>query len=101
MSENRDIIFKLRKLIDDRQRTIMANKSSMKDYLVQYKKSLELDGELKKEQRLLNRAISLLQYGFALEQEIFELELEKTEELSKSQNNAPNRELDIVTGDEE
>ena len=101
MSENRDIIFKLRKLIDDRQRTIMANKSAMKDYLVQYKKSLELDGELKKEQRLLNRAISLLQYGFALEQEILELELEKTEELSKSQNNAPNRELDIVTGDEE
>ena len=101
MSENKDIIFKLRKLIDDRQRTIMANKSAMKDYLVQYKKSLELDGELKKEQRLLNRAISLLQYGFALEQEILELELEKTEELSKSQNNAPNRELDIVTGDEE
>ena len=101
MSENKDIIFKLRKLMDDRQRTIMANKSAMKDYLVQYKKSLELDGELKKEQRLLNRAISLLQYGFALEQEMFELELEKTEELSKSQNNAPNRELDIVTGDEE
>ena len=101
MSENKDIIFKLRKLMDDRQRTIMANKSAMKDYLVQYKKSLELDGELKKEQRLLNRAISLLQYGFALEQEILELELEKTEELSKSQNNAPNRELDIVTGDEE
>ena len=87
--------------MDDRQRTIMANKSAMKDYLVQYKKSLELDGELKKEQRLINRAISLLQYGFALEQEMFELELEKTEELSKSQNNAPNRELDIVTGDEE
>jgi hypothetical protein len=85
MSENRDIIFKLRKLIDDRQRT----------------KSLELDGELKKEQRLLNRAISLLQYGFALEQEILELELEKTEELPKSQNNAPNRDLDIVTGNEE
>ena len=101
MSENRDIIFKLRKLIDDRQRTIMANKSAMKDYLVQYKNSLELDGELKKEQRLLNRAISLLQYGFALEQEILELELEKTEELSKSQNNAPNRDLDIVTGNEE
>ena len=101
MSENKDIIFKLRKLIDDRQKTIMANKSAMKDYLVQYKKSLELDGELKKEQRLLNRAISLLQYGFALEQEILELELEKTEELTKSQNNAPNRELDIVTGDEE
>jgi hypothetical protein len=101
MSENRDIIFKLRKLIDDRQRTIMANKSAMKDYLVQYKKSLELDGELKKEQRLLNRAISLLQYGFALEQEILELELEKTEELPKSQNNAPNRDLDIVTGNEE
>ena len=101
MSENRDIIFKLRKLIDDRQRTIMANKSAMKDYLVQYKKSLELDGELKKEQRLLNRAISLLQYGFALEQEILELELEQTEELPKSQNNAPNRDLDIVTGNEE
>ena len=101
MSENKDIIYKLRKLMDDRQRTITANKSAMKDYLIEYKKSLELDGELKKEQRLLNRAISLLQYGFALEKEILELELEKTEELSKSQNNAPNRESDIVTSDEE
>jgi len=99
MSENKDIIFKLRKLMEDRQKTIMSNKSVMKDHLVQYKKSLELDSELKKEQRLLNRAISLLQYGLALEKEM--LELEKTEELPKSQNNAINRESDIIIGDEE
>ena len=99
MSENRDIIFKLRDLIDLRENTIIANKRAMKDYLVEYKKSLELDKELKKEQKLLKQAISLLQYGFAIQDEI--LELEKTEELPKSQNNAPNRESEIVTGDEE
>ena len=70
MSQNREIIFKLRGLIDLRENTIIANKRAMKDYLVEYKKSLELDKELKKEQRLLKEAISLLQYGFALEDEV-------------------------------
>ena len=46
--QNRDIIFKLRDLIELRQKTIKANKRAMKDYLVEYKKSLELDKELKK-----------------------------------------------------
>ena len=53
MSQNKDIIFKLRNLIDLRENTIIANKRAMKDYLIEYKKSLELDKELKKEQRLL------------------------------------------------
>tara|TARA_R100001509_G_C4808199_1_gene195519 strand:- start:430 stop:702 length:273 start_codon:yes stop_codon:yes gene_type:complete len=90
MSENKDIIFKLRGLIELRENTIIANKRAMKDYLIEYKKSLELDKELKKEQRLLKEAISLLQYGFALEKEMKELE-----------NNATNRDENIYTGDEE
>ncbi len=92
MSENRDIIFKLRDLIELRQKTIKANKRAMKDYLVEYKKSLELDKELKKEQKILNRAINLLQYGFALEKE---------EILNSSENNAENRDESIYTDDEE
>ena len=99
MSQNKDIIFKLRNLIDLRENTIIANKRAMKDYLIEYKKSLELDKELKKEQRLLKEAISLIQYGFALQEEM--LELDKTEEIPKSQNNALNRDDDIYTGDEE
>ena len=78
--------------------TIIANKRAMKDYLIEYKKSLELDKELKKEQKLLREAINLLQYGFELEDEMFEKE--NTEEILKSQNNAPNRDLNIVIGDE-
>lgn len=99
MSQNKDIIFKLRNLIDLRENTIIANKRAMKDYLIEYKKSLELDKELKKEQRLLKEAISLIQYGFALQEEM--LELDKTEEIPKSQNNVLNRDDDIYTGDEE
>jgi len=98
MSENRNIIFKLRDLIELRENTIIANKRAMKDYLIEYKKSLELDKELKKEQKLLREAINLLQYGFELEDEMFEKE--NTEEILKSQNNAPNRDLNIVIGDE-
>lgn len=90
MSENKDIIFKLRGLIELRENTIIANKKAMKDYLIEYKKSLELDKELKKEQRLLKEAISLLQYGFALEKE-----------REESENNAPNRDESIYTDDEE
>jgi len=92
MSENKDIIFKLRGLIDLRQKTIKANKRAMKDYLVEYKKSLELEKELKKEQKLLHRAINLLQYGFALEKENL---------LKSSENTALNRDESIYTSDEE
>lgn len=99
MSQNKDIIFKLRDLIDLRENTIIANKKAMKDYLIEYKKSLELDKELKKEQRLLKEAISLIQYGFALQEEIGYLE--DTEEIPKPQNNVLNRDDDIYTGDEE
>ena len=99
MSRNRDIIFKLRGLIELRENTIIANKRAMKEYLIEYKKSLELDKELKKEQKLLKEAINLLQYGFALEEEI--LGLQDTEEILKSQNNASNRGEVIYTDDEE
>ena len=94
MSYDKDIIFQLRNLIELRQNTITANKKAMKDYLIEYKKSLELEKELKREQSLLNNAISLLQYGFALE-------AEQEERSQSSQNNAPNRDDDIFTDDEE
>ena len=95
MSQNKDIIFKLKKLIELRHKTIVANKKAMKGYLVEYRKSLELDKELKLEQKNLHKAINLLQYGFALEEE------KSKEREGQSQNNAPNRDEHIVTGDEE
>ena len=96
MSQNKDIIFKLRDLIDLRENTIIANKRAMKEYLVEYKKSLELDKELKLEQKNLHKAISLLQYGFALEEE------KLTQQRGRqSENNAPNRDEHIYTDDEE
>ncbi len=94
MSQNKDIIFKLRGLIELRQNTIIANKRQMKDYLIEYKKSLELEKELKREQNLLNNAISLLQYGLALEKE-------QNEKLQTSENIAINRDEQIYTDDEE
>jgi hypothetical protein len=94
MSQNKDIIFKLRELIDLRQRTIMANKKAMKGFLIEYKKALELDKELKLEQKNLSRAINLLQYGFAIE-------AEKGQSPLNSENNALNRDMSIYTSDEE
>ena len=92
MSQNKHIISKLRDLIEVRQNTIIANKKSMKDYLIEYKKSLELDKRIKAEIRTLNTAISLLQYGIMDED---------TEEIITSQNIADNREFDIYISDEE
>lgn len=66
----------------------------MKDYLVEYKKSLELDKELRKEQKSLKEAINLLQYGFALGEE------EEKKALSV-ENSALNRDENIYTDDEE
>lgn len=92
MSQNKHIISKLRDLIEVRQNTIIANKKSMKDYLIEYKKSLELDKRIKAEIRTLNTAISLLQYGIMDDD---------TEEIITSQNIADNREFDIYISDEE
>jgi len=94
MSQNKDLIFKLRKLIELRDRTIIANKRQMKDCLVEYKKSLELDKELRKEQKSLKEAINLLQYGFALEEE-------QKKKIYSVENNALNRDMNIYTSDEE
>jgi len=94
MSQNKDIILKLRKLIELRENTIIANKRQMKDYLVEYKKSLELDKELRKEQKSLKEAINLLQYGYSLSED-------DTEEIFKSENIALNRDEYIYTDDEE
>tara|TARA_B100000963_G_scaffold225252_2_gene196425 strand:- start:300 stop:575 length:276 start_codon:yes stop_codon:yes gene_type:complete len=91
MSQNKDIISKLRDLIEVRQNTITANKRSMKDYLMEYKKSLELDKKIKAEIRTLNTAINLLQYGIS----------DDTEEILTSQNIAVNRDSGIYTSDEE
>ena len=95
MRQNRDIIFKLKELIDLRHKTIVANKKAMKNHLVEYKKALELDRQLKAEQRNLHKAISLLQYGFGLQDEgggKVDISLE---------NIAPNRDDTIYTNDEE
>lgn len=94
MSRNKDIIFKLRGLIELRENTLIANKRVMRDYLVEYKKSLELEKELKKEQNLLKEAINMLQYGFALQEEYEEI-------VYSSENIASNRDIDIYTDDEE
>ena len=92
MSQNKDIISKLRDLIEVKQNTITANKRSMKDYLMEYKKSLELDKKIKAEIRTLNTAINLLQYGISDD---------NTEEILTSQNIAVNRDSGIYTSDEE
>ena len=76
-----------------RRKTIMANKKAMKSYLVEYQKSLVLEKELQIEQRVIRSAISLLQYGDSPPQD------ELTKEISL--NNAPNRDLNIVSSDEE
>jgi hypothetical protein len=94
MSQNKDTILKLRKLIEMRENTIIANKRQMKDYLVEYKKSLELDKELRKEQKSLKEAINLLQYGYSLSED-------DTEKIFKSENIALNRDEHIYTDDEE
>lgn len=91
MSQNRDVILKLRGLIELRENTIIANKKAMKAHLIEYKKSLELDKELKKEMKSLKEAINLLQYGPSSNEEVFIL----------TQNNASNRDEDIYTNDEE
>jgi len=94
MSQNKDIILKLRKLIELRDNTIIANKRKMKDYLIEYKKSLELDRELKREKKSLKDAISLLQYGSPLSENTMK-------EIFKSENIALNRDEHIYTDDEE
>jgi len=93
MSRSKEIILKLKNLIELRHNTIVANKKSMKRYLIEYKKALELDREIKKEIRSLNEAISLLQYG--------RIEDEDTEEIFISENIAANRSEVIYTDDEE
>lgn len=93
MSQSKEIILKLKNLIELRHNTIIANKKSMKSYLVEYKKALELDREIKKEIRSLNEAISLLQYGT--------IEDKDTEEIFISENIAANRSDVIYTDDEE
>ncbi len=90
MGKHKEAILKLRDLVKLRHNTIIANKRAMKDYLVEYKKSLELDKELKREIRSLNEAINLLQYG---------AEAEKEESLSE--NIASNRNDIIYTDNEE
>jgi hypothetical protein len=90
MSQNKDIIRNLRKLIDLRQDTITANKRQMKDYLVEYKRSLELEKKLKREQSFLKQAINLLQYGPS-----------DNNDAEESENIALNRDESIYTSDEE
>ncbi len=91
MSQNKDTIFKLRDLVKLRENTITANKRAMKGYLIDYKKSLELDRELKREIKTLKTAINLLQYE----------EKQKTQEVYTSENLASNKDETIYNCDEE
>tara|TARA_R110000751_G_C13530856_1_gene453868 strand:- start:227 stop:514 length:288 start_codon:yes stop_codon:yes gene_type:complete len=90
MSQNKKIIFRLQGLLKQRKETIMANKEAMKNHLQDYSHSLMLEKELKREQRILKEAINIIQYGFPLE------DREKN-----SQNNAPNKDEEVIISDEE
>jgi CRISPR/Cas system-associated endonuclease Cas3-HD len=91
MSENKDLIQKLKILIEQRQKTIQANKKQMRDNLKEYKKNLELDGKLKSECRTLRETIYELLRSMA----------NTSESKNVLKNIASNRHPDIVIGDEE
>jgi len=90
MSQNKKIIFKLQGLLKQRKETMLVNKGVMKDHLQDYSHALMLEKELKREQRILKEAINIIQYGSALE------DREKN-----SQNNAPNKDEEVIISDEE
>ena len=90
MSQNKKIIFRLQGLLKQRKETIMANKEAMKNHLQDYSHSLMLEKELKREQRILKEAINIIQYGFPLE-----------DKEKNSQNNAPNKDEEVIISDEE
>jgi hypothetical protein len=87
MSKEKDLIEKLKVLIEERERTIKINKQDMKDYLVKYRRALDLEEELVRECRHLRQTIRYLK---------------EQKQFAPNQNNiASNRDMLIVSGDEE
>ncbi len=53
MSQESNLVEKLKILIEERRGTILANKKNMRDNLKEYKKDIELDRKFKAECRTL------------------------------------------------
>jgi uncharacterized protein (DUF488 family) len=90
----KNLIEKIKILIEERKRTIKANKIQMRDNLKEYKKNLELDRKLKAECRTLSEAVYDLMKKDNMSVPV---NIEETE----LKNNASNRDIDIFTSDEE
>jgi len=89
MSQESNLVEKLKILIEQRQATILANKKNMRDNLKEYKKNLELDRKLKAECRTLQETIyRILRKRLSPEEE-------------NIRNLAINRNDNIVSSDEE
>ena len=90
MSQESNLVKKLKTLIEERQQTILANKKNMRNNLKEYKKNLELDRKLKAECRTLQETIYRILRKSPL-----------PEEKKSTKNIAVNRDSDIITPDEE
>jgi len=89
MSQESNLVEKLKILIEERRGTILANKKNMRDNLKEYKKNLELDRKLKAECRTLQETIyRILRKRLSPEEE-------------NIRNLAINRNDNIVNSDEE
>ncbi len=89
MSQESNLVEKLKILIEERRATILANKKNMRDNLKEYKKNLELDRKLKAECRTLQETIyRILRKRLSPEEE-------------NIRNLAINRNDNIVSSDEE
>ncbi len=89
MSQESNLVEKLKILIEQRRATILANKKNMRDNLKEYKKNLELDRKLKAECRTLQETIyRILRKRLSPEEE-------------NIRNLAINRNDNIVSSDEE
>ena len=60
MSKEKDLIEKLKVLIEERERTIKINKQDMREYLVKYRRALDLEEDLIRECRHLRQTIRYL-----------------------------------------
>lgn len=87
MNKEKQLIYKLQALIEERERTIRINKQDMKKYLVKYRLALDLERDLVKECRHLKCTIEYLK--------------NQKQSIEENKNNASNRDTLIITSDEE
>jgi hypothetical protein len=90
MSQESNLIKKVKTLIEERRSLILTNKKHMRDNLKEYKRNLELDRKLKAECRTLQETIYNIMRG-----------LVPPDKKETSKNVAVNRDHDIVSSDEE